>query len=384
MKDRIGIEAIYFLNAKKTRQEAEAVKLIQSVLSLGDLHDYYIFCQFGTDTQLLEKFKNAHVVKLIWLPNFLWSNLLLPIYLHFYKIKLLHCTSILPPFRLRIPVVVTYHAKRIPYFLRNKWFFKPYQKLKYKIKSLFLKKADQVIAPNKYYKKKLQRKYQLEAEDIQIIYSSSGVDSTWSVEEFTFSKFKSFFPKAYLLHQSDFNNILCLENTLLGYAAYFNLEKDPFPLVILNQNKSLVFDTLKKLKLNFIKQHLFLLENVYNSESERIFRQALLFIYPCKKGDNVLPLIDSISVGTPVISYQEKSIKEVLGKSGVLLHSKNAAEMAEALVAILHDTKLYDDLVDKSLERSEKFNQHAVALKMVMTYAKSLKKGIQVEDLQVN
>ncbi|MCG8607098.1 glycosyltransferase family 4 protein [bacterium] len=84
------------------------------------------------------------------------------------------------------------------------------------------------------------------------------------------------------------------------------------------------------------------------------------------------PLVEAMSVGTPVIGSNTASIPEVIGDAGLLVEPTNPADIAQKLFSILSDEKLQHRLSRAGLERARQFSWKSVAKATLNVYNQAL------------
>lgn len=91
------------------------------------------------------------------------------------------------------------------------------------------------------------------------------------------------------------------------------------------------------------------------------YAAATAFVYPSLYEGFGLPLLEAMSVGTPVVTSDAGALIEVAGDAALIVPATDATQMAEALVRITQDDQLRAELRAKGLARAQKFSWHAAA-----------------------
>ena len=184
-----------------------------------------------------------------------------------------------------------------------------------------------------------------------------------SLSDFSYLKFKSYFPKAFILFYHFEENEVNLFRALTGYLKYRAKDKKGYPLVVANVSKARVEEILIQLDGEAFIKEIVIIEEVFSSEYKNLYRQALLFFYPASKKDSVIPVIDALSLGTPVLTSDVGAFPEVLKKGAAFIDPNNP--------------ETYDELLESGINRSKKFTNFKAALNTVWTYDKVLLKMIE-------
>ncbi|MBV9789225.1 MAG: glycosyltransferase family 4 protein [Chloroflexi bacterium] len=91
------------------------------------------------------------------------------------------------------------------------------------------------------------------------------------------------------------------------------------------------------------------------------YAAATAFVYPSLYEGFGLPLLEAMSVGTPVVSSDAGALVEVVGDAALIVPATDVTQMAEALVRITQDEPLRSELRAKGLARAQQFSWQATA-----------------------
>src|SRR3989344_1391330 len=75
----------------------------------------------------------------------------------------------------------------------------------------------------------------------------------------------------------------------------------------------------------------------------------------------VIPLVEAMQFGVPVIAADNTSIAEVVGNAGILVKTGDAEALAGAIEKVLTDKSLRDELIEKGHERAKIFSWEKAA-----------------------
>ncbi|MDP9315991.1 MAG: glycosyltransferase family 4 protein [Chloroflexota bacterium] len=110
--------------------------------------------------------------------------------------------------------------------------------------------------------------------------------------------------------------------------------------------------------LPFVAQH----------ELQALYQAAALFAYPSMYEGFGLPLLEAMVLGTPVISSRVGSIPEVAGKAAILIDPTSVEELREALVRVLTDQSLREQLIEQGFVQSARFSWQRTAAEILDVY----------------
>ncbi len=81
-----------------------------------------------------------------------------------------------------------------------------------------------------------------------------------------------------------------------------------------------------------------------------------------------LPIIEAQAMGRPVITSNFGAMKEVAGEGALLVCPNNTDEISNALLHIINDGDLREDLVSKGLKNTERFKVELISLRYAQLY----------------
>jgi len=120
-----------------------------------------------------------------------------------------------------------------------------------------------------------------------------------------------------------------------------------------------------------VRNHVKLLGRLPDPEVEAWFQRASIFVAPSLYESFGLVFLEAMRWGTPVIGTTAGGIPEVVehGKSGILVPPENHAELARAIIELLQDKRLRDELGHAGRERCrDKFSIDSMAQEMESLY----------------
>jgi len=105
-----------------------------------------------------------------------------------------------------------------------------------------------------------------------------------------------------------------------------------------------------------------------------LYNAADVFVFPTLYEGFGLPPIEAMACGCPVITTAVASIPEVVGDAAILVKDPlNPNEYADAIIRVLQDENLLNDMRAKSLQRSKNFSWAKTARETLNLYKKVLR-----------
>lgn len=93
-----------------------------------------------------------------------------------------------------------------------------------------------------------------------------------------------------------------------------------------------------------------------DDEVAPFLRNALVFVYPSKYEGFGMPVLESMACGTPTITTNSSSLKEVAGKGALLANVDDEENLAELIKSLLEHDLLRSQMSIKALNRSAEFS----------------------------
>ena len=95
------------------------------------------------------------------------------------------------------------------------------------------------------------------------------------------------------------------------------------------------------------------------------------------------PVIESMACGTPVVCSNTSSLPELAGVAAMLVDPRNVEDIASAILRLLEDSSLTQQLRERSLQWVRKFTWEATAKGTVGAYRKVFLNKKRIGDLQI-
>ncbi|MCI1030787.1 glycosyltransferase family 4 protein [Raoultella terrigena] len=97
------------------------------------------------------------------------------------------------------------------------------------------------------------------------------------------------------------------------------------------------------------------LGKVSDEHLAEIYRGAEMLLFPSLYEGFGLPVVEAMACGTPVITSNGTSLREVAGDAAVLVDPSNVDDITAAIARINSDIKYKNELIDKGLSQSQKY-----------------------------
>jgi glycosyltransferase involved in cell wall biosynthesis len=121
------------------------------------------------------------------------------------------------------------------------------------------------------------------------------------------------------------------------------------------------------------KHHIHHLDYLSDELVALFYSKADVFVYPSHYEGFGLPVLEAMTLGTCVISSQTSSIPEVAGDAALLINPNEPIELAEAILKVISDSQLRQELIDKGKEQAKLFTWERTARETLKAYKSLIK-----------
>ena len=176
------------------------------------------------------------------------------------------------------------------------------------------------------------------------------------------------FSKPYLLFVSTIEP----RKNITGIIKAFNYLKEKYKIqhqLVLIGRKGWkfepIFQEIETSPYNSEIHHL----NYLNDKHLAIFySKAEVFVYPSFYEGFGLPVLEAMTLGTPVVTSNTSSIPEVAGDGAILINPDEILELAEGILKVISDQKIKQDLIIKGRKQSQNFSWEKTAKETLKAY----------------
>ena len=374
---RIAIDA-RMLDVPYTGVGNYTKNLIASLRNIDAQNQYTLIMSNESDFKIFPD-KNLKIVRWGYPPFSLKSIFLLHKLLVKERIDIFHSPFCVVPLLAKCPVVLTIHdlmAMKYPGFFAGRRFIaRIFGRTYFKIfMRLSIKKAKAILVVSKHIKEELIDFMPNTRKKITVTYE--GVDKSFRKikEERKIALFRRVYnlkgkTVLYLGSVRPHKNVAKLIKAFGILVSQLNTECQ---LIIAGEkDKNLL--VLKNLveQLGLSKKTVFL-NHVPEEELPLLINAADIFVFPSLYEGFGLPPLEAMACGTPVIASNIASIPEVVGDAAILVNPKDEQKIASAMLRLLKDHSLRQELVKKGYQRISSFTWKNTAKETMGVYQKAM------------
>ncbi|MDJ0582434.1 glycosyltransferase family 1 protein [Crocosphaera sp.] len=161
--------------------------------------------------------------------------------------------------------------------------------------------------------------------------------------------------------------------TLIKAFEYLkNNHKIPHKLILIGKKGWNYKKILEKIETSQFKEYIKHLDYISDELVAIFYSQAEAFIYPSFYEGFGLPVLEAMTLGSPVITSNTSSLPEVAGNAALYIDPNNYYELAEIMLKVVDNSTLRKEMIDKGQKQANKFSWERTATITLEVY-KSLK-----------
>lgn len=142
---------------------------------------------------------------------------------------------------------------------------------------------------------------------------------------------------------------------LLGLIDAFEQINSPVSLVIAGKWGWKYKAIMQRIEQSKKRRLIKLIGYIPESDKPYIMKLARAFVWPSFYEGFGLPVLEAMSVGTPVLTTQVTSLPEVVGDSALMVNPYNTQDIADGIDLLLKNEPLRARYINSGIERSRQF-----------------------------
>ena len=228
--------------------------------------------------------------------------------------------------------------------------------------------ADRIIAISEETKKDLVDCLGVKEERIDVVYQGYSTVFRQPVTEEQMLRVKVQYklPDRFML-------IVCAierrKNHELILRAMRNPEVD-IPLVVGGNPSEYKDKLMEMIQTYHLENKVYFIGHVATEDLPALYKLADLFVYPSLFEGFGRPILESLVMGTPVITSKGSCFRETGGDSARYVSCDDADELADAILSVQRDDELRKSMIEKGYQHVSNFSDEVIADNLMKTYKK--------------
>jgi glycosyltransferase involved in cell wall biosynthesis len=99
-----------------------------------------------------------------------------------------------------------------------------------------------------------------------------------------------------------------------------------------------------------------------------MYRRADVFVYPSHYEGFGLPVLEAMTLGTPVVCSDNSSLPEVAGDGAVMIDAGDAMAIGDGIMQVISDRQFRDTLIQRGYDRASQFSWRQTAAETLRAY----------------
>jgi glycosyltransferase involved in cell wall biosynthesis len=141
-----------------------------------------------------------------------------------------------------------------------------------------------------------------------------------------------------------------------AFEMFLERRKEPVSLIIVGRLGWLYEDILASINASPARKNIVLLNYVSDTDLAVLYRLASMFVFPTLYEGHGYPVVEAMSSGTPVITSNTSSLKEIGEGAAVLVDPENVGDICTAMQRLDREESLRQEMVSKGRERAAQFS----------------------------
>ncbi len=177
-------------------------------------------------------------------------------------------------------------------------------------------------------------------------------------------------PETFFLHVGDINYN---KNVMGLLEAFAHMHDTTASLVFVGKvfehvHQREVIEVKNSIEKHELQNRVKLIGFVPDEDMTALYNLAVACVHPSFYEGFGMPPLEAMQCGTPVISSDRSSLKEVIGDATYIVNPDDIESIAAGLEAVLHSTDLQNELSQKGIEQASKFTGKRFADETVAVY----------------
>lgn len=174
--------------------------------------------------------------------------------------------------------------------------------------------------------------------------------------------------KPYILFVSTIEPRKNIINLIAAFNYLKQTQKIEHKLVLIGQKGWRYESIFAAIKNSPYKKDIHHLDYLSDDEVASFYSQADVFVYPSIYEGFGLPVLEAMTLGTPVITSNTSSLPEVTGDAAILIDPENPIQIAETILQVISSPQLRQNLITKGKERVKLFSWERTAKETLNAY----------------
>ena len=231
--------------------------------------------------------------------------------------------------------------------------------------------TDLIITFSESTKQDIIEYFNIDSNTIKITYEASRYSSNnifFNKTELLKRSINYDFSVPYLLFVS---TIEPRKNVIALIKAFNHLKaqhKIPHNLILIGKKGWKYQSSFEAIRNSKYQQNIYYLNYLSDELLAFLYTKTEAFIYPSFYEGFGLPVLEAMTLGSPVITSNTSSLPEIAGDAALFINPNDFLELAETILKVISDVQLRKELTKKGKERAKSFSWERTARETFKAY----------------
>lgn len=294
-----------------------------------------------------------------------WEQFYAPWLLSRNGASLFHGTLNVAPFFAPVPTVITIHDLA---FIRFPYTFRAYNRTYLDLATrLSARRAARILAVSENTKREVVGLLGVPAERVVVTHDAARAHfrppDPSALADF---RARRGLPEQFVLYVGTLEPRKNLVTLLEAYSRV--IRSCQVPLLVGGGKGWLYSEVFRRLDELGLRERVNFVGYLEEEELPLWYAAATMFVFPSIYEGFGMPPLEAMSCGTPVVTSNSSSLPEVVGDAGITVPPTDADALAGAIVRLLRDASLREELRERGLRRAAAFSWRATAERTLAVY----------------
>jgi glycosyltransferase involved in cell wall biosynthesis len=291
---------------------------------------------------------------------YVWEQLCLPRVIQQTDIDVFHTPAGIPPLLTRVPQVTTIHD--LSPITHPEWFAKKYATFYQLLVPFAVRFSDRIIAVSDFTREEIVDHYPSAADKTVTVHNGVVPPDIDGVEAVTPLEGRDF-----LLSVGAQNPRKNLRRLVEAYGILRRRRPDSPELVLAGPSND-IFDATDIPSVSGVRT----LGFVPDEQLAWLYKQTDALVYPSLYEGFGLPILEAMSVGTPVVTSNRGAMAEVAGDAALLVDPEDSESIAAGILEALADPEVAETLRVAGRDRAAEFGWEQTAMETIQVYHEAI------------
>jgi len=218
----------------------------------------------------------------------------------------------------------------------------------------FIKKANRIITVSNFCKLEISEKYNIELENIDVVYNSTR-ENYLPINEEEKKQVRNKYTEGqlYFLFIGPIHLRKNLNNAIKAFSIYKRNCNDKSKLVVTGSH---MWRSLRNTKQFEINDDVVFTGYLSNHELYKVTSAAICLLYVSYYEGFGMPILEAMSCNVPVITSNRSAMPEVAGDAAIVINPENIDAIADAMINIRENSKAKDNMLIKGQINLKRFS----------------------------